>query len=73
MIVGDALTNVRYSFEAPTLTTGSDQDGTMAAESRSKLLDRLVAQKADVIGFHFPYPGTGRVERHAGAYRFVSG
>lgn len=73
VIVGDALTNVRYSFEAPTLITGSDQDGTMAAESRLKLLDRLVAQKADVIGFHFPYPGTGRVERHAGAYRFVSG
>ncbi len=72
VIVGDALTNVRFSFEQPNRITGSDQDGQMAAESRLKLLDRLVAQKSELIGFHFPHPGTGTVERNNGAYRFVS-
>jgi len=31
VIIGDALTNVRYSFEHPAMLTGADQDGQMAA------------------------------------------
>lgn len=72
LIVGDALTNSRFSLEYPSMLTGSDQDGQVAADTRLTLLDRLVAQKSAVIGFHFPYPGTGTVERHSGAYRFVA-
>lgn len=73
VIVGDALTNVRYSFEQPSLLTSSDQDAPLAVEARLKLLDQLVAQQSELIGFHFPHPGIGRVERLNGAYRFVSG
>jgi len=72
VIVGDALTNVRFSFEHPSIVTGSDQDGQMGVAARLSLLDRLVAQQSQLIGFHFPHPGTGRVERYNGAYRFVS-
>lgn len=72
VVIGDALTNSRFSFEHPSMMTGADQDSQIAAESRRVLLDRLVAQKSAVIGFHFPYPGTGTVERHDSAYRFVA-
>ena len=44
----------------------------LGAATRAKLLDRLAADKARLIGFHLPYPGTGMVERQDGAYRFVA-
>ena len=36
-----------------------DQDGALAEDSRRKLMDRLAADKMQVAGFHFPFPGAG--------------
>ncbi|MCP4182244.1 MAG: MBL fold metallo-hydrolase [Hyphomicrobiales bacterium] len=72
VVVGDALTNAIFSFEKPDWRIGADQNPEMAVVARNRLLDQLVGDKMQMIGYHIPYPGIGRVERSANAYRFVA-
>lgn len=71
MILGDALTHPLISFEHPHWRPAADHVPDQAAQTRAKLLDRLAADRMKVVGFHFPYPGIGTVERKGSAYRFV--
>ncbi|MEM5582623.1 MBL fold metallo-hydrolase [Roseibium sp. AS2] len=73
MVIGDAITNSVISFEKPGWASGSDQDRDMGIKTRRRLLDRLAQDRMRVIGFHFPHPGSGRVEKAGGAYRFTAG
>jgi len=72
MIVGDAITNTVISFERPDWVSGSDQDRDKGRETRKRLLDRLAADQTRLIGFHFPHPGSGRVEKTGSAFRFTA-
>jgi glyoxylase-like metal-dependent hydrolase (beta-lactamase superfamily II) len=71
-ILGDAATNLAVSLERPDWPTGADQDPDTAIKTRTALLDRLANDKARVIGFHFPHPGAGTIERKGAAYRFIT-
>jgi glyoxylase-like metal-dependent hydrolase (beta-lactamase superfamily II) len=71
LILGDAATNLAVSLERPDWPTGADQDPDLAIRTRVTLLDRLAGDKARVIGFHFPHPGAGVIERKGRAYRFT--
>ena len=71
LIVGDAITNSVISLAHPDWPTGSDQDPQQGAATRTTLLDRLASDKARVIGYHFPHPGAGHVDRADGAYAYV--
>jgi glyoxylase-like metal-dependent hydrolase (beta-lactamase superfamily II) len=73
LIAGDAITNSVVSFAKPDWPTGSDQDPALGAKTRAALLDRMATDRARIIGYHFPHPGAGTVERKDGAYRFVAG
>jgi glyoxylase-like metal-dependent hydrolase (beta-lactamase superfamily II) len=73
LVVGDAITNAVVSFERPDWHSGTDQDREMGAATRSTLLDRIVAEKSRIVGFHLPFPGIGTAERSGSAYRFVAG
>ncbi len=70
-IGGDVLTHQVISFEYPAWRTSADHEPDRAIATRRRLLDRLAADKAKLIGFHLPYPGVGRVERKDGVYRYV--
>ncbi len=72
-VIGDAILNGVVSFARPDWPTGSDQDPQKGIETRSRLLDRLAAERGHVIGFHLPAGGIGRVERQGPAYRFAAG
>lgn len=72
MVVGDALTHEHISFSRPDWYTGSDQDKAMGAATRVKLLDRLHNEKTQIVGYHLPGGGMGRVEKDGKNYRFVS-
>jgi glyoxylase-like metal-dependent hydrolase (beta-lactamase superfamily II) len=73
LIIGsDVLTHPLISFAHPEWRTTADHVPDQAATTRKTLLDRLVADKTQLIGFHLPYPGVGRVERKGSAYRFVA-
>ncbi|MBI3435016.1 MAG: MBL fold metallo-hydrolase [Proteobacteria bacterium] len=71
LIVGDALTHKVISFAHPDWRPAADHDADQARTTRRRLLDRLATDRTRFIGYHMPYPGIGRAERHAGAYRFV--
>jgi glyoxylase-like metal-dependent hydrolase (beta-lactamase superfamily II) len=71
-ITADALTHPLISFQHPGWPVPVDHEPDRAIATRQKLLDRLAADKTQVIGAHLPFPGTGFVERKDGAYRFVA-
>jgi glyoxylase-like metal-dependent hydrolase (beta-lactamase superfamily II) len=73
VVVGDALTQSIVSFAHPEWPAGADQDQALAAATRKALLDRLAGDRSRVVGYHFPHPAAGTVERGGGAYRFVAG
>jgi glyoxylase-like metal-dependent hydrolase (beta-lactamase superfamily II) len=73
LVGGDALSSPIVSFEKPDWIWGADTDGDKGVATRKALLDRLANEKTALLGYHLPWPGTGRVERKDSAYRFVAG
>lgn len=71
LVGGDAIGNHHIAFARPDWASGSDQDPELGAATRMRLLDQLTADNVDLMGFHLPDGGLGRVERKDGAYRFV--
>jgi glyoxylase-like metal-dependent hydrolase (beta-lactamase superfamily II) len=69
-ILGDALTHPVISFTHPDWRPASDHEPDKAVATRRSLLERAVAEKARIIGYHLP-GAIGRVEKQAAAYRFV--
>jgi glyoxylase-like metal-dependent hydrolase (beta-lactamase superfamily II) len=45
-----------------------DQDQAVAEASRRKLLDRVIADKIMICGYHFPFPGSGTISRDGAGY-----
>ena len=72
MVIGDALTNYRISFERPGWPSGSDHDRDKGIATRRSLLDRLAGDKAKFVGYHLPNDGVGYAERSGDAFRFVA-
>lgn len=73
MLLGDALLHPVISFQKFDWPSGSDQDMELARQTRRKLLDRLVQDNMQLLGFHLPHPGLGHAERSDSAYRYVTG
>ena len=66
------VTNVPHLFAAnPGWHAFFDQDADMAEKSRRKTYDMLVADKLQVQGFHYPFPGLGNVEKDGNGYRVI--
>lgn len=45
-----------------------DQDGALAEATRRKLIDRVIADKMMICGYHFPFPGAGTVQKDGNGY-----
>lgn len=69
-VVGDALTHPVISFAHPDWRPASDHEPDRAVATRRALLERAVAEKARIIGYHLP-SAIGHVEKQGAAYRFV--
>lgn len=50
---------------------GPDLDPDAAERVRKALFDRAAADRLLVLGFHFPFPGLGRIRADGGAYQWV--
>jgi len=68
IVAADTVFHPVLSFAYPQWQPASDMDGALAAASRRRLLDIAATDKLSVLAYHIPFPGFGRVERHAGAY-----
>ena len=71
LVIGDAVNAPAFFMANPEWHPVFDMDAVMAVETRKKLLDRAAADRMPVIGYHFPMPATGRVERVGASYRLV--
>ncbi len=72
LVLGDALAHPFITFEHPEWPFGQDVSAEHSIITRKRLLDFLATRQMEVIGYHLPYPGFGRAERHNSAYRFVA-
>jgi glyoxylase-like metal-dependent hydrolase (beta-lactamase superfamily II) len=48
-----------------------DQDGDVAEKTRRRVYDMVAAEKLQVQGFHYPFPGLGHVEKDGSGYRVI--
>ncbi len=71
LALGDCLTHATMNFAHPDWYNSSDTDGPTAVATRALLLDMAAADGIGLLGYHFPFPGVGRVEVAGDAYRFV--
>jgi glyoxylase-like metal-dependent hydrolase (beta-lactamase superfamily II) len=49
-----------------------DQNGDMAEASRRKIMDRAIADSIAISGYHFPFPGSGKIVKDGAGYALVS-
>lgn len=71
LVIGDAITTPAFFFPNPEWYPVFDMDPPLAVETRKRLLDRAATDRIPVVGYHFPMPATGRVERAGSGYRLV--
>lgn len=71
IITADAATNEIVSLEHPDWAFGYDTLPDLAIRNRRRLVDRAIADRVRLLGYHWTYPGVGHVERHRGGSRFV--
>lgn len=66
-------TAVHYisGLERPNWTVGADINKTLAVQTRLKLLAQAADEKLLIAGYHFPFPGIGRIVRMGDAFRYV--
>lgn len=50
---------------------GPDRDQEGAAAARARIFDRAAAERMLVLGFHYPFPGLGRILRTDTSYAWV--
>ena len=50
-----------------------DQDAATAEASRRKLMDRVVAEKMQISGYHFPFPAVGTIAKDGASYALTIG
>lgn len=70
--MSDAVLNPLH-MENPTWRNVFDLNLEDAVSTRQRLLDRAAADKVNVLAYHFPFPGMGRVESKGHAWKWEAG
>jgi glyoxylase-like metal-dependent hydrolase (beta-lactamase superfamily II) len=70
-VQSDVTNNPDLFARHPGWAASFDQDPNAAVATRRKVYDMLVAEKMLVQGFHYPFPGLGRVEKAGDGYRVI--
>ncbi|MBU2983597.1 MBL fold metallo-hydrolase [Lentibacter algarum] len=71
LALGDSMSHAWTNFAQPAWFNEGDHDGGQTVQTRLKLLDQAASERISLLGYHFPFPGVGHVQRDADAYRFV--
>jgi hypothetical protein len=48
-----------------------DVEPDLASRTRHRFFDMASAEKALIVGFHFPFPSLGQIEKDGAGYRLV--
>jgi len=72
ILIQSDVTNIPELFlRHPDWHAAFDVDPVQAQATRHKFYDMAAAEKALVVGFHFPFPSIGYVEKDGAGYRLV--
>ncbi|CAL1692850.1 hypothetical protein MMB232_03033 [Brevundimonas subvibrioides] len=71
LYIGDAMHSSIISVQKPDWQIQFDNDAPVATASRIALDERAAANNLRLYGYHFPYPGVGRIEKTGDTYRWV--
>jgi len=69
--LGDSMSHAYTNFAHPEWYNGFDADGDQTVATRKRLLDMAAEDRIAILGYHFPFPGVGHVQREGDQYRFV--
>jgi glyoxylase-like metal-dependent hydrolase (beta-lactamase superfamily II) len=72
-VIADAVNLPALFMARPDWFPSFDMDPPTAVATRRAMLDRLATDRIRAVGYHFPMPATGFVERAGSGYRFVLG
>ena len=68
LALSDTTNNPWLFVRNPQWQGAFDTDGAVAADTRKKMLDRAVADRMLVQGYHFPFPASGHITKTATGY-----
>lgn len=71
LVLSDTTNHPALFVRHPEWHAVFDMDGALAADNRKKLLDRAVADKMLVQGYHFPFPASGYIARDGAGFALV--
>jgi len=69
--LGDSMSHAYTNFAHPEWYNGFDADGDQTVATRKRLLDMAAEDQIAILGYHFPFPGVGHVQREGDQHRFV--
>lgn len=55
----------------PDWQIGGDSDPAQAIATRRKIYDMVATDRIPVVGFHFPFPAVGYIEKAGNGYRYI--
>lgn len=67
----DTVVHYIAGLEHPEWTVGADLNKPLAVETRKRLLSQAADEKLLIAGYHFPFPGVGRIMRLGDGFRYV--
>jgi glyoxylase-like metal-dependent hydrolase (beta-lactamase superfamily II) len=70
-LTGDVAYHDPLSYTFPEAKSVYDTDHDLGVRTRRRLLERLVAERLSIVGYHHLWPGLGNVERAGEVFRFV--
>ncbi len=71
LVLGD-VTNIPVLFvKNPGWHAVFDADGALAETNRRKMMDRAIADKLTVAGYHYSMPGAGTIKKDGNGYAFI--
>ena len=72
LCTGDAFNHWLISLAHPDWHLGFDMDKEQAVDTRRRLFDMAATEELEVIGYHMPWPGLGRIIRDGSAHRWIA-
>jgi glyoxylase-like metal-dependent hydrolase (beta-lactamase superfamily II) len=70
LIWGDVVHSLAIQVPRPEVAFAGDLDGDAARETRSRLFDRVAADRLLITGMHLEFPGFGYLTRDAHRFRY---
>jgi glyoxylase-like metal-dependent hydrolase (beta-lactamase superfamily II) len=71
VVQGDVTNHPGVFMRNPGWHAVFDNEGDLAETTRRKFYDMVLAEKLPIIGYHFPFPAAGYVEKDGTGYRLV--